>query len=111
MDTLNVQNLKKTLEFLEKPAEVEEKVWMKLNKTACGIIRSRLTHDLKYDVINETSAKSIWEILARKYLTKNIKNRLHLKRRLYRFQLTSEISISDHINNCTKFLADLTIWM
>jgi len=66
-----------------------------------------LTQDLKYDEMNETSAKSIWEILARKYLTKSVENRLHLKRKLYCFQLKGEISISDHINNYTKLLADL----
>jgi len=63
---------------------------------------------LKYDVMNDTLAKSIWEILASKYLTKSVENRLHLKRRLYRFQLKGGISISDHINNYTKLLADLT---
>ena len=31
--------------------------------------------------------KKIWEILKGKYLTKSIENRLHLNRRLYRFQL------------------------
>ena len=59
--------------------------------------------------MNETSAKSIWEILAGKYLKKSVENCLHLKMRLYRFQLKGGITISDHINNYTKFLADLTI--
>ena len=79
-----------------------------MNMIVYGIIRSCLTQDLKYNVMNETSVKSIWEILASKYLTKSVKNCLHLKRRLYRFQLKGEISISDHINSYTKLLADLT---
>ena len=41
-------------------------------------------------------------------LTKNIENRLHMKRRLYLFQLKKGISIGEHMNNYTKFLADLT---
>jgi len=41
-------------------------------------------------------------------LTKNIENRLHMKRRLYHFQLKKGISIGEHMNNYTKFLADLT---
>jgi len=57
--------------------------------------------------MNETSAKSIWEILVSKYLTKSVENYLHLNSRLYHFQLKSEISISDHINNYTKLLVDL----
>ena len=58
--------------------------------------------------MNETSTKLIWEILASKYLTKSVESRLHLKRRIYHFQLKGEISISDHINNYMKLLADLT---
>ena len=77
-----------------------------MNRTVCGVIRSYLTQDLKYDMMNETSAKSIWEILAGKYLTKSIKNRLHL-RRLNRFQLKRGTFISDHINIYTKLLTDL----
>ena len=57
--------------------------------------------------MNETSAKKIWETLASKYLTKSVENRLHLKKRLYRFQLKRGISMSDHINTYTKLLADV----
>jgi len=66
---------------------MEEKIWKKINKTACGVIRLCLSQDLKYDVMNESSAKKIRETLASKYLTKSVKNRLHLKRILYHFQL------------------------
>ena len=57
--------------------------------------------------MTETSAKKIWEILEEKYLIKSIENRLHLKRKLYRFQLKKNISIGEHINNYTKLLANL----
>ena len=107
MDALNAQNLEDTLELDGKPDNIDEKVWKKMNRTACGVIRSCLTQDLKYDVINETSAKKIWEILESKYLTKSVENRLHLKRRLYRFQLKKGTSIGDHMNHYTKLLADL----
>jgi len=82
---LNAQNLEDTTELQERSAEVKEKVWKKHNRMACGIIRSYLTRDLKYDAMNETSTKSIWETLANKYLMKSVKNHLHLKRRLYHF--------------------------
>ena len=69
-----------------------------MNQTACDVIRYCLEQDLKYDVMNESSAKKIWETLASKYLTKSVENRLHLKRRFYRFQLKREFSIGKHIN-------------
>jgi len=37
----------------------------------------------------------------------SLKNHLHLKRRLYHFQLKKGILISEHMNNYTKLLADL----
>ena len=55
----------------------------------------------------ETSAKKIWEILEDKYLIKSVENRLHLKMRLYCFQLKKGISISEHVNDYTKLLVDL----
>ena len=78
-----------------------------MNRIACGVIRSCLTQDIKYHVLYKTSARKIWEILEKKYLTKSIKSRLHLKRRLYRFQLTIELSIGELMNNYTRLLTDL----
>ena len=54
--------------------------------------------------MNEIFVKKILEFIASKYLTKSVENRLHLKKKLYRFQLKGEVSISDHINNYTKLL-------
>ena len=87
--------------------ETSEKGWDKMNQMACGIIRSCLTQDIKYHVMTKISVKNIWEILKCKYLTKSTKNRLHLKRRLYHFQLKNKISIDKHMNNYTKLIADL----
>jgi len=78
-----------------------------MNKMMCEVIRACLSQDLKYNVMNETSMKKIWETLASKYLMKNVENRLHLKRRSYYFQLNKRVSISDHINIYMKLLADL----
>ena len=59
LDALNAQNLEDTLELDGKTDDIEENVWKKMNRTACGVIRSCLTQDLKYDVMNESSAKKI----------------------------------------------------
>jgi len=58
-------------------------------------------------MLYETSARKIWEILEKKYLTKSIKSRLHLKRRIYRFQFKRGLFIGEYMNNYTKLLADL----
>jgi len=72
----------------------------------CGVIMSCSTQDIKCHVMNETPARKICEIFESKYSTKSIENQLHLKRRLYRFQLKKIISIGDYMNNYTKILAD-----
>jgi len=78
-----------------------------MDRTACGLIRSCLTLDIKYHVLYEISARQLWEILEKKYLTKNIEPPLQLKSRLYGFQLKREIYIDEHMNNYIKLLTDL----
>ena len=78
-----------------------------MNRMVCDLIKSCLIQDIKYHVLYETSARNMWEILEKKYLTKIIESRLHLKRRLYRFQLQKELSIAEHMNDYTKLLTDL----
>jgi len=78
-----------------------------MNRVARDVIRSYLTQNIKYHVMTEILAKKIWEILESKNLIKSIENRLHLKRRLYRFQLKRGISIGEHMNNHMNLLAYL----
>ena len=40
-------------------------------------------------------------------MTRSVENHLHLKRRLYCFQLKKEFFIGEHMNNYTKLLTDL----
>ena len=40
-------------------------------------------------------------------MTKSIKSRLQLKRRLYRFQIKRGLSIDEHMNSYTNLLTDL----
>ena len=66
LDTLNEQNLEDALELQEKSTEMDEKILKKMNRMACGVIRFCLPQDLKYDVMNETSMKKIWDTLTSK---------------------------------------------
>ena len=51
MNTLKISNLEDTLQLKEKLKETSEKDWDKMNGTVCGLIRSRLTQDIKYHVL------------------------------------------------------------
>jgi len=86
MDALTTSNLEDTLRLEKKRASTTEKNCDKMNRTACGLIRSCLTQDIKYHVLHETSARQLWEILEKKYLTKSIESRLQFKSKLYIFR-------------------------
>jgi len=83
MEALTASNLDDTLRLEKKCASTMEEDWDKMNRSACGLIRSYLTQDIKYLVLHETSARQLWEILEKKYLTKSVESRLQL----YRFQM------------------------
>ena len=59
MDVLTASNLKDALRFDKKLDEISKNNWDKMNRTACGVIRSYLTQDLKYHVMNETLVRKI----------------------------------------------------
>ena len=107
-DALNAQNLEETIMVHERSPKYDEAIWEKMNRNTCGVIRSCLEQELKYDVIGVTSAMKMWEILNNKYLTKSVENMLHLLRRLFRFQMSRGTSLATHVNNYTKLLSDLT---
>ena len=57
--------------------------------------------------MRETKAKEIWKKLEDKYMTKSVKNRLYLKKKLFRFQYCASISMSKYLNYYNKILANL----
>jgi len=62
MDALTTSNLEDTLRLEKKRNATSEEDWEKMNRTACGMIRSYLTQDIKYHVLHETSARQLWTI-------------------------------------------------
>ena len=104
MDALTTSNLEDILWLEKKCDSTTEEDWDKMNRTACSLIRSCLTQDIKYHVLHEIFARQLWEILEEKYQIKSIESRLQLKRRLYRFQMKRGISVDEHMNSYTKLL-------
>ena len=87
IDALTASNLEDTLRLEKKHASTTEEDWDRMNRTACSLIRSYLSQDIKYHVLHETSARQLWKILEKKYLMKSVESRLQLKSKLYRFQM------------------------
>ena len=59
MDALMATNLKDALLLEEKSEEASTKDWVKMNRVTCGVIRSYLIQDIKYNVMAKTSTKKI----------------------------------------------------
>ena len=57
MDVLPASNLEDTLRLEKKRASTTKKDWDKVDRSACGLIRSCLTQGIKYHVLHETSAR------------------------------------------------------
>ena len=59
MDALTTSNIQDTLQLEKKRDSNTEKVWDKMNRTACSLIRSSLTQDIKYHVLHEASTRQL----------------------------------------------------
>ncbi|KAF3950225.1 hypothetical protein CMV_023988 [Castanea mollissima] len=105
MDVLVQQELDITLE--DKIEGMSDKDWENINRQACGTIRLCLAKNQKYFVMRETNAIELWKKLEDKYMTKSVENCLYLKKKLFRFQYRAGISMSEHLNDYNKILADL----
>ncbi|KAE8725113.1 hypothetical protein F3Y22_tig00009009pilonHSYRG00067 [Hibiscus syriacus] len=91
----------------EKPEYMEEKEWGTINRLACSTIRSCLSREQKYGYKNETSASKMWKALEEKFLKKSSQNRLHMKKRLFRFDYQPGTSMNEHITVFNELVEDL----
>ncbi|KAH9754532.1 Integrase catalytic domain-containing protein [Citrus sinensis] len=84
----------------------DEEIWDRMNKKACGQIRSCLTKEVKYLVKDEECAMTLWRTLE-KYLLKSPENRLHVMSQVYGFRMKPGVSMHDHVSRFEKLLVDL----
>ncbi|KAE8682936.1 ABC transporter G family member 13 [Hibiscus syriacus] len=91
----------------EKPEYMEEKEWGTINHLACRMIRYCLSKEKKYGYKNETSTSKMWKALEEKFLKKSSQNRLHMKKRLFRFDYQPGTSMNEHITAFNELVADL----
>ncbi|KAI5322948.1 hypothetical protein L3X38_032020 [Prunus dulcis] len=104
-DVLIQQGLLVVLGDMPMPMKKEE--WKRLNAHACSSIILYLGKAQKYGVMNNSSAKDLWNTLESKYLKKSAENRLYLKRKLYRFQYKEGTKMIDHLEEFNKLIAEL----
>lgn len=106
LDALFQQGLDVAVEG-KKPDSMGEEDWKNLNRLACGTIRSCLSREQKYAFCKETSASKLMTALEEKFLKKNSQNKLHMKKRLFRFTYIPGTTINEHITSFNQLVADL----
>ncbi|KAE8732640.1 hypothetical protein F3Y22_tig00001818pilonHSYRG00042 [Hibiscus syriacus] len=70
-------------------------------------IRSCLSREKKYGYKNETSASKMWKALEEKFLKKSSQNRLHMKKRLFKFDYQPCTNMNEHITTFNELVEDL----
>ena len=80
-----------------RPEDVDEKDWTRINRLACGTIRLCLPKELKYPFMRETSASKLWKEMEDKFMKKSTENKLYTRTKLYRFQYKPGTTMNDHI--------------
>lgn len=62
----------------DKPEDMTEAKWQKINHLACGTIMHFLVvKDQKYFIMRETIISDFWQKMEDKYMTKSIENHLY----------------------------------
>jgi cell division cycle protein 20 (cofactor of APC complex) len=100
LDVLYQNELDVTLH--ERPDDISDKDWQKLNRQACGAIRLFLARDQSDEGLRRQK-----DVLEDAYMKKSAENKLYLKKKLFRFQYTHGISMTQHWNTFNKLLSDL----
>ena len=105
-DILFQQELDVALEE-NRPEDVDEKDWARINRLACGTIRLCLSKELEYPFIRETSASKLWKKMEDKFMKKSTENKLYTRTKLYRFQYKPGTTVNDHITGFDSLVTDL----
>uniref|UniRef100_A0A2N9J203 Integrase catalytic domain-containing protein n=1 Tax=Fagus sylvatica TaxID=28930 RepID=A0A2N9J203_FAGSY len=107
-DLLVQQGLVKALyEKTKKPEKMTDKEWEELDMKAVSTIRLLLADEVMYDVMEENSTTGIWLNLEKRYMSKSLMNKLHLKQKLYGLKMTEGVDLRQHINTFKQIISDM----
>ena len=105
-DLLAQQGISRALNE-KKPAKVDDDKWEEMQAQACGTIRLCLSDQIMYHVMDETSAKKIWDKLEEQFMSKTLTQKLYLKQKLYGLKMQEGSDLAEHINVFNQLIADL----
>ena len=71
---------------------------------AVSMIQLCLADEVMYNVMDEKITMRLWSRLERLYMTKNLFNKLHLKKQLYGLCMKEETTVLEHLNFLNKII-------
>ena len=91
----------------ELPDAITDKKWRDMDDKALSIVQLYLSNGTLQEVMEEKTAKDLWEKLQNTYMKKSLTNRLRLKSRLYTLRMLEGGSVSEHISEFASIINDL----
>jgi transposase InsO family protein len=91
----------------KKPKKITDEEWEELDMKAVSTIRLLLADEVMYDVMEENSTAGIWLNLEKRYMSKSLMNKLHLKQKLYGLKMIEGADLRQHINTFKQIISDM----
>uniref|UniRef100_A0A2N9EPJ3 CCHC-type domain-containing protein n=1 Tax=Fagus sylvatica TaxID=28930 RepID=A0A2N9EPJ3_FAGSY len=91
----------------KKPEKMTDDEWEELDMKTVSTIRLLLADEVMYDVMEENSTAGIWLNLEKRYMSKSLTNKLHLKQKLYGLKMTEGADLRQHINTFKQIISDM----
>ena len=66
-----------------------------------------LTDEVLREVVDQTSADGIWEILCNKYQNYSLANMLYQRQCFYTLRMSESNQVKDHLDNFNRIILDL----
>lgn len=90
-----------------RPAMISLVDWEIKDQKARGLIRLCLADVVLLNVLDETTANSLWTRLGSVYQAKSLVNKLFLRKKLYSLRMEEGGSITDHLNAFNLLITQL----
>jgi hypothetical protein len=90
------------------PTGMVTKEWEKLERRERSMIRFCLADSMLLNVSGEDSAKKLWDKLGILYQSKDLVNKLFLRKKLYLLRMSDGSSVTEHLNVFNTMVSQLS---
>lgn len=106
-DMLEDRDLWEVASLDVRPTTISLVDWEIKDRKARGLIRLYLADAILLNVLDETTANSLWTRLGSVYQAKSLVNKLFLRKKLYSLRMEEGGSATDHLNAFNLLIAQL----